>query len=190
MNQSYSDESIGPDFLIEGNLPIASYENCSFSNVILSENDLSSIKFIDCEFNGCDLSFCQIHNTVFNQVSFRDCRLMSINWEACNPFALKMDFTDCILDYSFMSKLQLAKTKFINCIMKGVDFTESNMTGVLFEDCVLTDSIFQHTNLSKADFSSALHFRIDPEINKLEDAIFSLNNVEGLLSKYKIKIVQ
>lgn len=189
MNHSYSDETIGPDFLIDESLPIGVYENCTFSNLLLTDKDLSSCKFIACEFLGCDLSFCQIQNTVFNQVKFRDSRLLSINWEVCNPFALKIEFTDCIVDYSFFSKLKLAKTKFINCFVKGVDFTESDLSEASFKDCILTDSVFQYSNLSKADFSSASHFRIDPNINTMKGAIFSINNIEGLLSKYKIKIV-
>jgi hypothetical protein len=38
------------------------------------------------------------------------------------------------------------------------------------------------------NFSTALHFSIDPEQNRLKKAVFSPDNLEGLLDKYQLKM--
>ena len=42
--------------------------------------------------------------------------------------------------------------------------------------------------MEKTDFRSAFNYFIDPEINKIKKAMFSLAGVKGLLGKYDIKI--
>jgi hypothetical protein len=42
--------------------------------------------------------------------------------------------------------------------------------------------------MEKTDFTSAVNYSIDPEINKLAKAKFSLNGIKGLLEKYNIDI--
>jgi len=52
----------------------------------------------------------------------------------------------------------------------------------------LTGAMFESTNLEKADFRSSFHYSINPEINKIKKAKFSLPAVIGLLDKYQIEI--
>jgi fluoroquinolone resistance protein len=51
-------------------------------------------------------------------------------------------------------------------------------------------SVFDRTNLEKADFRSAGNYSIDPTTNKIKKARFSLDGVAGLLDKYDIEIVK
>jgi hypothetical protein len=52
----------------------------------------------------------------------------------------------------------------------------------------LADAKFENTILQKADLRSAFNYAIDPEINKIKKAKFSLPEVTGLLKKYDIEI--
>jgi uncharacterized protein YjbI with pentapeptide repeats len=72
--------------------------------------------------------------------------------------------------------------------MQSVDFTKCNLSAAVFDDCDLHNAIITNSNLEKADFRRAINFSIDPEKNNLKGALFSLHTVEGLLSKYNIKI--
>jgi uncharacterized protein YjbI with pentapeptide repeats len=72
--------------------------------------------------------------------------------------------------------------------LKNVDFTESDMTKSIFSNADLMNSIFDRTILKEVDFLTAINYSIDPEINIIKKAKFSLHGVPGLLNKYDIKI--
>jgi hypothetical protein len=48
--------------------------------------------------------------------------------------------------------------------------------------------MFEGTNLEKTDFRSAFNYSLDPEINRMKKARFSLPGVTGLLGKYGIEV--
>lgn len=50
------------------------------------------------------------------------------------------------------------------------------------------NSVFSRTILKEADFLTASNYIIDPELNNIRKAKFSLSSVAGLLNKYDIKI--
>jgi uncharacterized protein YjbI with pentapeptide repeats len=68
------------------------------------------------------------------------------------------------------------------------DFTECDLTGSTFDICDLTGATFDNTNLEKTSFSTAFNYSIDPEINRIKKAKFSVPGVLGLLNKYDIVI--
>ena len=72
--------------------------------------------------------------------------------------------------------------------MQEVDFTEADLTEVVFDYCDLSGAIFDNTLLEKADFRTAYHYTINPEINKIKKAKFSIAGIAGLLRKYDIEI--
>ena len=69
-----------------------------------------------------------------------------------------------------------------------VDFVEAELTNASFKDCDLTNAVFENTLLEGADFRTAFNFSIDPERNEISRARFSVQNVVGLLGKYRIRI--
>ena len=72
--------------------------------------------------------------------------------------------------------------------MVAVDFMETDLTQAVFDHCNLRLAVFMNTNLSQADFLTSYDYVIDPEKNKIKKAIFSLEGVKGLLTKYDIRI--
>jgi uncharacterized protein YjbI with pentapeptide repeats len=69
-----------------------------------------------------------------------------------------------------------------------VDFSESNLRNSIFENCDLERAIFENTNIEKADFRSSNNYVINPDINKIKNAKFSLTGSIGLLAKHDIEI--
>ena len=70
--------------------------------------------------------------------------------------------------------------------MKEVTFIKTNLTNSNFENSNLDNSIFNETNLTSADFTTAINYKIDPEYNIMKKAKFSTNGILGLLDKYDI----
>ena len=58
----------------------------------------------------------------------------------------------------------------------------------MFDNCNLLQAIFDHTVLEKADFRTSYNYSIDPEINRMKKARFSISGISGLLDKYDIDI--
>jgi len=69
-----------------------------------------------------------------------------------------------------------------------VDFTECDLTGSIFENCDLTNATFDNTIIEKVDFRTAFNYSINPELNRIKKAKFSIQGISGLLSKYDIDI--
>ena len=85
-------------------------------------------------------------------------------------------------------KRKLKKTKFLNCSLQEVDFVEADLGAAIFDNCDMAGAIFDNTILEKADFRTSYNYAIDPELNKIKKAKFSMPGVLGLLLKYDIEI--
>ena len=172
----------------ENKLAKGEYENCRFINCLFSNSDISKIDFMECEFENCDLSMAKITNTAFKDVRFKDCKLLGLHFEDCNPFLLTLGFEGCQLNLSSFYKLKLKNTKFINCILREVDFLETDLSASVFDNCDFAGAIIKNNNFEKADFRRSYNFSIDPEINNIKKAKFSMSALAGLLDKYQIVI--
>jgi len=164
------------------------FEGCIFKNCDLSNSDFSYNTFIDCEFIDCNLSMIQLMNTSLKNVDFKNCKLLGIHFHTCDDFLFQVNSEDCILDYASFANKKMLKTKFTNSSLKEVTFTGSNLSHAIFNNCNLAGAIFNNTQLMGADFTSAYHYKIDPEYNPMKKAKFSTQGILGLLEKYDIKI--
>ncbi len=169
-------------------MPQKEFENSTFENCNFSDSDISNISFVDCGFSNCNFSNSKIRNTSFKDVKFRKSKLLGLNFFECNSFLLLLDFDDCYISLSSFYKMKLKNILFKNCILKEVDYTETELTGAKFENCDLNRSIFSNSILEKADFRTAFNYSIDPELNKIKRAKFTLPGVLGLLARYNIEI--
>lgn len=76
--------------------------------------------------------------------------------------------------------MKLKSCNFIDCNLEEADFTECNLAEANFDRAVLNRTVFFHTNLEQADFSTAIGYEIDPRHNSLRKARFSLAGVIGV----------
>jgi uncharacterized protein YjbI with pentapeptide repeats len=72
--------------------------------------------------------------------------------------------------------------------LQETDFTLCDISLCVFDECDFSGAVFENTILEKADLRTAFHYSIDPEINKVKKAKFSMAGLPGLLSKYGIHI--
>ena len=72
--------------------------------------------------------------------------------------------------------------------MQEVDFTECDISGSHFTNCNFLGAMFENTILEKSDFRTSINYSIDPELNRINKAKFSLHGIAGLLDKYDIEI--
>jgi len=165
------------------------FQSCIFNNCDFSNSDFSYNKFLDCTFNGCNLSLMKLHGTTLNNTAFKNCKILGVNFSECDDFLFTVRFENCVLNYaSFMGK-KMAKTKFVQTDLKEVSFAETNLTGSVFDQTDLTGAIFNNTNLTLANLVTAYNYAIDPQLNIIKKASFSLQDLPGLLTRFNIKIV-
>ena len=169
-------------------LPSIEFENCSFLNCKMSDLDLSGYTFLDCEFQGCDLSNSKLKGTSFKDVKFHDCKLLGLLFNNCSELLLSFTFVNCQMNLTSFHLLKIKGIEFIECNLTEADFSDADLTKVKFNNCDLSRAIFNYSNLEGADFRTSYNFSIDPELNKMKKAKFSLNNATGLLDKYNIII--
>ncbi|MPM49119.1 hypothetical protein SDC9_95847 [bioreactor metagenome] len=82
----------------------------------------------------------------------------------------------------------MKRTIFEDCILSEVDFSDAILAESSFLNCDLNGSIFNNTNLEKADFRTSFNYSIDPTVNRIKKAKFSIEGSKGLLDKFDIEI--
>jgi fluoroquinolone resistance protein len=167
---------------------VGDYEECTFKNCDFSDSDLSDINFLECEFRECNLSLARLAQTSFREVKFINCKLLGLHFEDCNNLMISFEFDCCTLDLSSFYKLKLKKTIFRNSKIIEADFTETDLTNSSLKNCDLLRTIFKNTNLEGVDFRTSNNYSIDPDLNRIKKAKFSLPGIAGLLDKYDIEI--
>lgn len=161
---------------------------CTFKNCDFSSSNFNYNQFVDCEFAGCNISVLKLVGTTLSNVTFRDCKLLGVNFSDSEDFLFSVHFVGGVLDFATFANKKMPKTQFLGVSMKSVDFTRANLQGSMFDNTNLEGAVFSKTNLKDADLFTAFGYTIDPEANTITKARFSLYGVVGLLSKYGIRI--
>jgi fluoroquinolone resistance protein len=171
-------------------MPLAAgdYENCSFINSNFSDVNLSGFNFTECEFNGCNLSMAKLGKTGLRDIYFKDCKMLGLHFEHCKELLFAVNFDHCILNLSCFYNMKLKKTNFKHCSLQEVDFSGADLTAAFLPECDFAGAVFDNTILESADFRTAYHYIINPEINRMKKAKFSAAGIAGLLNKYGIEI--
>lgn len=187
MKESYQERFNGIKFS-QKDLESRTYEECDFKECSFIETNISEFSFIDCTFINCDLSSVNISDTAFQKVEFVSCKMLGLRFDSCKSFLFKITCKESRLDFSSFSGMKLEGCTFNDCQMNQVDFFQSNLIGIQLANCDLKESIFSNSNLEGVDFSSSRNYNIDPDQNKIKKAIFSIEGILGLLSKYDIEV--
>lgn len=165
------------------------FQQCTFRQCDLSNSDFDHNKFLDCTFELCNLSMMKMRGTTLSNAVFRDCKIMGVNFNDCEKFLFHVEaFHSCILDYSSFMGRKLIKGNFFKTSLKEVNFSQATLTGCVFDQTDMENAIFERTDLTATDFRTAYNFIIDPELNIIRKAKFSLHGLPGLMVRYGIKI--
>jgi fluoroquinolone resistance protein len=186
---SYDDKTFEKIILTNTITRHIEFQSCTFRNCDFSNSTFTRTKFLDCTFDGCNLSMANFDASTMNDVVFKGCKILAVNFSKCEDFLFGVGFEDCILDYASFAGKKMVKTKFKRSSLKEVSFTQTNLTSSVFEECNLMETVFNRTDLTSVNFTTAYNYILDPELNVLKKAIFAMTGLEGLLTKYGIKVV-
>ena len=178
--------------IIENNfIEILNQENISnnhFYWINFSWNNFSWKVFNDCIFEKCNLSNIDLRATTFNNIQFKNSKIMWMKFVDLSHFLSNFNFTDCNISLSSFYWMNLKNTDFNDCEIKEIDFNNTNLENVNFNYCDLEKSIFANCNMKKTSFIGSYNFSIDPTINKFNKTKFSKENCIWLLNNLDIII--
>jgi uncharacterized protein YjbI with pentapeptide repeats len=161
------------------------FDECRFVGCRLTESELRGCRFVDCAFEQCDLSLMHLPRSTLSACRFEDSKIIGVNWtEAAWPETrlwVPIGFERCVLNHSTFLGLNLSEVRIVRCTVHDVDFREADLTKADFTDSDLRGSHFVNTDLTGADLRSARSYRIDPRVNTLKGARFSLPEAVSLL---------
>ncbi len=161
-------------------------EGIEFRQSVLT--GLRDKNFIDCRFVSCNLSNAFLTKSKLQDVAFKDCKLVGINFFETLDFGFLVEFDNCLLDYASFDKKKLSKSVFLNCRMHGVNFVQTDLSKASMQNCDLLRAVFENTNISGIDFTSNYNFNIDPSINLVKKTQFSSSQLAGLLTRFDLII--
>ena len=174
--------------LKEADLTCLEFDNCKFEGCDFSESNLSYSIFTDCVFSNCNLTLCKVVESAFRDTCFGSCKIMGVLFDSCMQSSISISFKESNLSNSSFFKLKMKRTIFEDCILSEVDFSDAILAESSSLNCDLNGSIFNNTNLEKADFRTSFNYSIDPTVNRIKKAKFSIEGSKGLLDKFDIEI--
>ncbi|MDY6926420.1 MAG: pentapeptide repeat-containing protein [Pseudomonadota bacterium] len=178
---------------IEKRLSGASFEECEFIDCDFSDSQFHGCKFTQCEFVRCNLSLTDMANSQLYGLTFKDCKLVGVDWTKADwpqyyrDFELK--FQRCLLNDASFYGLTLNELVMDECRVHDADFREGNFTDSQMTHCTFDRSLFMHTNLERVDFSDSTGCSIDVLANELKGARFSSFEAVHLLESLGIVLV-
>lgn len=183
-----SDKSFSKEHFSRQPLEKGEYDNCTFLHCDFSNSTLAGSVFINCEFIHCNLSLCKLQKTAFQNVFFKDSKLLGLRFDHCHSFGFSVRFEHCLLQHASFYRCMLKETVFQNTQLQEVDFTEADCSKAIFDHCDCADARFDQTNLEQADLHTVIHLMLDPERNRIKGAKVSGDLLPALLAKYELDI--
>ena len=169
------------------------FYDCDFVDCDLSEVVSTNCRFVDCKFTECNLSLMKVKKSSFSDTYFENSKVIGINWtEASWPtlgLLCPIEFFRCDLSHSTFFGLNLREIRMTECLAKDVDFREADLTEADLTQTDFNGSLFMETDLTRADFSDAINYRIDVIFNRIKAAKFTLPEAVSLLRGLDIEIV-
>lgn len=134
----------------------------------------------------------QIPESIVSGSRFEDSKVIGINWTLADWSSAKlggpMRFSRSIVNHSTFIGLDLKEIHFRDCVVVDVDFRETDLSRADFSGTNLAKSLFGNANLTGANLSSARNYDIDPGINNLTGAKFSMPEAMSLLYNMDIDL--
>ncbi len=169
------------------------FYDCVFSHCSLRESVFDACKFSDCTFEDCDVSLVRFEDSTFSETRFVRSQVIGVNWTLAAWSKFQADapvaFESCTIDYSAFIGLTLRKLTLRKCRAHEVEFSEAQLSAADFRETDFAKSRFQHTNLTKADFTGARNYVIDLQSCNISKAKFALPEALGLLYGLDIVLV-
>lgn len=191
-NEYWSEKFRGLDFSNQ-EITNKEFEVCTFKECNFSEAIFRQCNFVDCEFSQCNLSMVNFAYSRFSDVSFRESKLIGIDWTKVSwpelTFSSPFKFYQSLISDCSFYGLSLQEITLEECKAHNVDFREADFSQANFAYTDLAGSFFNRTNLSGANFLEATNYDIDIYQNQIKNAKFSRHEAVRLLESLDIELV-
>lgn len=120
------------------------FEKCTFIDVVFKNSDLSNSNLSQTYFNRCQFVIDKVLGAKFNEAVMKDVFITESNFEYANFNGVKLNvakftnsnfesanLTDCKLKNLTCEKVEFINTSFFKTPLKGIDFTNSTITGMV-----------------------------------------------------------
>lgn len=177
---------------VDGMIADKEFDSCHFQSCSFQEATMRDCTFRNCSFTGCNMALLQVPGTQFQDVVFRESKIIGVDWTQCRLPSVGGAFLfkkNCVLNDSFFVGLKLKNGVFLECIAHDVDFSEADLTNCDFSGTDLQGARFNHTLLRGARLGTALNYSINLLTNEVVGAEFSLPEAGSLLEVIGIKLV-
>ncbi|MEM8628838.1 MAG: pentapeptide repeat-containing protein [Chlamydiota bacterium] len=161
---------------------------CTFSGLPLIETDFQGTHFSECSFASCDLHMLQMKRCRLQDVLFTDCKIVGVPFFLCERRFFTPQFQSCVLIGCNFSHLSMRGISFCKSKVHECSFLEADLTRANLQETDFAGSLFHHTNLAKADFKGARNYAINPQVNVVKKARFSLPDALCLLESFEVDI--
>ena len=169
------------------------FDDCVFKECDFSEAVFNKSKFVECQFIRCNLSLAKVEQCQFIDVVFEECKAVGIDWTRVSwsqyVFCSPLKFYKSIINDSSFFGLSLQELEIEECKAHNVDFREGDFSSANFCNTDFTNSLFNKTNLTAADFIEAINYDIDVYFNEVSKAKFSRLEAVRLLEGLDIELV-
>jgi uncharacterized protein YjbI with pentapeptide repeats len=169
------------------------FDGCHFDSCDFSEAIFLNCEFTECTFTECNLSVLNVDHSKFTDVNFIDCKLIGVNWIRAYwrdvMLGVSLKFKRCLLNSSSFYGLNLAKIVIEDCRAHDVDFREGNFSGASFFRTDLTNSLFDNTTLTGANFNEAKNYDININSNVITNATFCRYEAVRLLESLNLNLI-
>ncbi len=169
------------------------FDNCQFIGCNFSDAAFIKCKFTECLFKNCNLSMVKVNQSAFFDTIFEESKVIGVNWTMASWPNIKLSsplkFYKCILNDSSFLGLHLSEITMIECKAHDIDLRETNCARANFSHTDFTNSLFNKTVLTEADFSEALNYNINVFFNDIKKAKFTLPEATNLLRCLDIELL-
>ncbi|MBC9934940.1 pentapeptide repeat-containing protein [Chitinophaga qingshengii] len=138
--------------LHKGKFRTSSLRKANFAGADLTGSSFEILDAQGANFDGANLTDCEFSITDLTDASFHETILVRTKLHMSGHGA---KFTDVMLVEVHFIKADLSKTRFDNCIFKGVDFNHCDLRGLNFEGQTLAGVWFNKSALKDVSFCGA-----------------------------------
>jgi fluoroquinolone resistance protein len=188
----YTDQEFNNVHLDGFQIISSEFVDCTFNQCSFVETELIKCRFVNCAIRGCDLSLIKIPESMLSSICLEDSKIIGVNWTQADWTAAilgkPLHFSKSTLNHSTFIGLNLVGMQILNCNVVDVDFREADLTGADFSGSDLTESLFLHTKLREANLAQARNYSINPGLNDLQAARFSMPEAISLLYNMDIEL--
>jgi fluoroquinolone resistance protein len=148
-------------------------QRCTFRRCKLPASRWARSKLEDCLFEHCDLTRMVPLGLALRDVTFKDSKLMGVDWTDLGPLP-RVAFEACDLRYASFVKLKLRATGFLRCTARESNFIDVDLTEADFTGSDLTDSTIRGCTLARTNLARATGVLFDVQGNRVKGARIGL----------------